>query len=282
MRGAGSRAAGNNYALRAPRPACSTPTPPATSGWLVVVAAAWADVKRCGRGLERRGTSAGVVVAKQNHTEVGVGAVVVGCVNCSLGRGQPSSRPVQTLFPTLPLPLHAVPAVAHPAAPAMTSVAGRKKSIIATPGPSIDMPVPNNTALNKAASQSTSLYQQCSALRTRLMRVHDFSDFFNLSPDPESSSSRRSTDPVTQLWDCFALGVPLCYLFNQLNNVTPLSVDTASFDPTNEKTRKRAIAQFAMGCRQIEGCGTFTVTDLWDRSSTDGFVKVRAQRLSCL
>jgi cell division control protein 24 len=158
----------------------------------------------------------------------------------------------------------------------MTSAAGRKKSIIASSGPAIDLPVPNNTVLNKAASQSTSLYQQCSALRTRLMRVQDFSDFFSLSASPESSSSRRSTDPVTQLWDLFALGIPLCYLFNLLPNVSQIDIDTASFDPTNERARKRAIAQFAMGLRQIDGCGTFTVTDLWDRTSTDGFVKVRS------
>ncbi|CAL1707071.1 unnamed protein product [Somion occarium] len=157
----------------------------------------------------------------------------------------------------------------------MSASAGRKKSIISSAGPVIEVPVANNTLLNKAASQSTSLYQQCSALRARLMRVQDFPEYFTLSSNNDASSSRRSTDPVTQLWDCFALGVPLCYLLNLLPPpINPVSVDTASFDPTNDKTRKRAIAQFAMGVRQIEGCPTFTVTDLWDRSSTDGFVKV--------
>ncbi|KAJ3530133.1 hypothetical protein NM688_g7754 [Phlebia brevispora] len=159
----------------------------------------------------------------------------------------------------------------------MTSAAGRKKSIISTVAPSIDLPVANNTLLNKAASQSTSLYQQCSALRARLMRVQDFAQFFSLSTSQDASSSRRSTDPVTQLWDCFALGVPLCYLFNLIPSVQPLDVDVDinSFDPNNEKTRKRAIAHFTMGLKSIEGCGTFMVTDLWDRDSNDGFVKVR-------
>ncbi|KAI0695536.1 hypothetical protein BC835DRAFT_1414811 [Cytidiella melzeri] len=155
----------------------------------------------------------------------------------------------------------------------MTTAAGRKKSLIATPGPGSDSPVATNTALNKAASQSTSLYQQCSALRTRLMRVQDFSNFFNMSYAPESSS-RRSTDIVHQLWDCFVLGVPLCYLFNLLPHVQPIDIDVDNFDPTNDRTRKRAIALFAMNVQQLEGCGTFTVTDLWDRNSTDGFVKV--------
>ena len=159
----------------------------------------------------------------------------------------------------------------------MTSAAGRKKSIISTIGPSIDLPIGNNALLNKAASQSTSLYQQCSALRARLMRVQDFAQFFSLSTSPDASSSRRSTDPVTQLWDCFALGVPLCYLYNLIPSVQPLDVDVdpSSFDPTNEKARKRAIAQFAMGLKSIEGCGTFMVMDLWHRESNDGFVKVR-------
>jgi cell division control protein 24 len=156
----------------------------------------------------------------------------------------------------------------------MNSAAGRKKSLIATPGSSIDAPVATNTALNKAASQSTSLYQQCSSLRTRLMRVQDFSDFFNMSVESEPSSSRRSTDVVSQLWDCFVLGVPLCYLFNLLPHVQPIDINIANFDPTNDRTRKRAIALFAMNVQQLEGCGTFTVTDLWDRGSTDGFVKV--------
>ncbi|KAI0087958.1 hypothetical protein BDY19DRAFT_891887 [Irpex rosettiformis] len=157
----------------------------------------------------------------------------------------------------------------------MTTAAGRKKSLIAIPAPTIDLPVATNTALNKAASQSTSLYQQCSSLRTRLMRVPDFSDFFNMSYSNEPSSSRRSTDIVHQLWDCFALGVPLCYLFNLLPNVTPIDIDVANFDPTNDRTRKRAIALFAMNVKGLDlGSETFTVTDLWNRESNDGFVKV--------
>ena len=157
----------------------------------------------------------------------------------------------------------------------MASAAGRKKSVISTPAQSIDIPVATNTALNKDASQSTSLYPQCSSLRTRLMRVHGFQDFFSLAIAPDPASARRSTDPVTQLWDCFALGVPLCYLFNLLPNVQPIDVDTASFDPSDFRARKRAIAQFAMNVQQLDGCGAFQVRDLWDRSTTDGLVKVR-------
>lgn len=160
----------------------------------------------------------------------------------------------------------------------MSTVAGRKKSVISAAPPTIDSPVANNTLLNKAASQSTSLYQQCSALRTRLMRVQGFPDWFTLSSSPESS--RRSTDPVTQLWDCFILGVPLCFLFNLLPPpFSPIAIDTdpASLDLDSEKVKKRAIALFSMQIKQIEGCEQFTVTELLDRNSTDGFVKVRTR-----
>ncbi|KZT19918.1 hypothetical protein NEOLEDRAFT_1076967 [Neolentinus lepideus HHB14362 ss-1] len=156
----------------------------------------------------------------------------------------------------------------------MTSVAGRKKSIVSNAGFQIDTPVAHNTLLNKAASSSTSLYQQCSALRARLMRLPSFPDFFAISSPPDSS--RQSTDPVTQLWDCFALGFPLCYIFNLLPPpIAPIAIDTdpASVDVNNKSAKKRAIALFAMQLRQVPECEQFTVTDLWERHSNDGFVK---------
>ncbi|KAI1796472.1 hypothetical protein LXA43DRAFT_1157771 [Ganoderma leucocontextum] len=158
----------------------------------------------------------------------------------------------------------------------MATVAGRKKSMVASLPPTIDSPVANHTLLNKAASQSTSLYQQCSSLRTRLMHLQHFSVWFSVAAQPDSA--RRSTDPVTQLWDVFALGLPLCYLFNLLpqSASAPIAVeiDVHSFDPTNERTKKHAIALFAMNVKQVPGCEGFTVRDLWDRNSTDGFVRV--------
>ncbi|KAI6121605.1 hypothetical protein F5141DRAFT_1022959, partial [Pisolithus sp. B1] len=157
----------------------------------------------------------------------------------------------------------------------MANVAGRKKSIASNPSLVIETPVANNNILNKAASQSTSLYQQCSSLRTRLMRIHGFSDFFVLSSP--TGSLRQSTDPVTQLWDCFSLGIPLCFLFNLLPSASPpiaISTDAATFDVTNERAKKHAIALFAMRVKQVQNCEQFTVTDLWERHSTDGLVKV--------
>lgn len=157
----------------------------------------------------------------------------------------------------------------------MSTPSSRKKSIVSSVGPSIDLPVANNTLLNKSASQSTSLYQQCSSLRARLLRIKDFQPYFALASPPDSS--RQSTDPVTQLWDCFALGIPLCYLFNLLPHpTTPININTApdQFDVSNERDKKRAIALFSMQIRQLEDCEQFTVTDLYNRHSTDGFVKV--------
>jgi cell division control protein 24 len=105
------------------------------------------------------------------------------------------------------------------------------------------------------------------------MRIHQFPPFFSLSP----TDSRPSTDPVTQLWDLFALGVPLCYIFNLLPPpITPINIDTSpDFDVNNDRIKKRAIALFAMGVKQIPQTEALRVTDLWDRGSTDGLVKVR-------
>ncbi|KAG6889224.1 hypothetical protein C0992_005968 [Termitomyces sp. T32_za158] len=163
----------------------------------------------------------------------------------------------------------------------MASVAGRKKSIVASAGIQIDIPVANNTLLNKAAASS--LYQQCSALRARLMRIRGFAYYFSLA---HTAGSRQSTDPVSQLWDLFSFGIPLCYIFDclppdqgfsKINNST-FSQD--EYDANPDKPKKRAIALFAMRIRTakvtqaIPGCEEFTVTDLWDRNSTDGLVKV--------
>ena len=166
----------------------------------------------------------------------------------------------------------------------MTSVAGRKKSIISTVGLQIDTNASSNTLLNKAASQSTSLYQQCSSLKSRLMRIRGFPTYFSLA-SPEDS--RQSTDPVTQLWDLFSLGTPLCYIFDQLpvdagfdDKIDNSEFNQSKYAANPDRAKKHAIALFAMKIRKeevmqaIPGCEPFTVTDLWDRNSTDGFVKV--------
>ncbi|PFH53744.1 hypothetical protein AMATHDRAFT_975 [Amanita thiersii Skay4041] len=165
----------------------------------------------------------------------------------------------------------------------MASVAGRKKSIVSSSGIQIDTPVANNTLLNKAASQSTSLYQQCSHLRIRLMRIKGFDFYFSLSSS--TTDSRQSTDPVTHIWDLFSLGISLCYLVDLLlddqglNKINNSTFDPEQYEANPDRLKKRAIALFSMQIKDkvstlIPGCEMFTVTDLWDRNSTDGLVKV--------
>jgi cell division control protein 24 len=162
----------------------------------------------------------------------------------------------------------------------MATVAGRKKSIISTTGLQIDTNA-NNTLLNKAASQSTSLYQQCSALRSRLMRIRGIAQYF------ENTDSRQSTDPVNQLWDLFSSGISLCYIFDQLpeqyiggQRLNNSSFNQEKYEANPDKEKKHAIALFAMRIRSekvmkaIPGLEEFTISDLWNRNSTNGLVKV--------
>jgi cell division control protein 24 len=114
------------------------------------------------------------------------------------------------------------------------------------------------------------------------MQIRGFPLYFSLaSPD-----NRQSTDPVTQLWDLFSLGIPLCYIFDQLpeeggfNKINHSEFNQEQYDANPDRAKKHAIALFAMQIRtdkvtqNIPGCELFTVTDLWDRNSTDGLVKV--------
>lgn len=163
--------------------------------------------------------------------------------------------------------------------------------------PSIDIPQQNNTLLNKAASQSTSLYQQCSQLRARLMSIRDFPAFLEL-PIPQDDI-RKSTDMVHDLWNRLQLGVPLVFLFNLLPppaipieniNTDPNSIDLSlmmSKDHTVRKSKQRPIAQVIMAIARLQKEGNwtpdlnFTVSDLLE-SDTNGFVKVALLILSLM
>lgn len=160
---------------------------------------------------------------------------------------------------------------------------GRKKSIAssaAVPGLSIDQPVAAATVLNKQAG--TSLYQQCSILRSRLLKIHDFSPYLDLIAAPDK-------DVVRTLWDCFALGTPLCFLFNLLDLPVSdrISVDTdpADIDTDNLREKKRAAAFFIMAIQRLkknsqwdDSVDLFNVTELLanEDMNTNGFVKVVA------
>ena len=166
----------------------------------------------------------------------------------------------------------------------MSNVAGRKKSVASTTGLQIETPIAHSTFLNKSANQSTSLYQQCAQLRTRLLQIQDFTTYFNLS----SSQSRSNPDPVSQLWDCFALGAPLCFLHNLMPGVTPISqinTNPDAVDPTDLRASKKAIVHFAMAISHtdlFDQNDQFRATELMDRESTDGFVKVCFHSYICI
>ncbi|KAH9486760.1 Rho guanine nucleotide exchange factor scd1 [Psilocybe cubensis] len=146
----------------------------------------------------------------------------------------------------------------------------------------IDTKFLNSGILNKSASQSSSLYQKCSLLRGRLRRIRGFAELF---PDVVESPSR---DPVAYIWDLFSTGTPLCYIYDQLpadegfKKINHYALSKRNYETESETNRakKHAIALFAMELRvsniteKISGCEMFTVTELWDRHSTDGLVKV--------
>ncbi|KAF8867737.1 Dbl homology domain-containing protein [Gymnopilus junonius] len=163
----------------------------------------------------------------------------------------------------------------------MATVAGRKKSIVSTTGLYIDTSA-NNTLLNKAASQSTSLYQQCSSLRARLLRITGFPKYFSdaSSPTPASPPTPSPSSGPSSPW-----APPLLHLRPAPRRVWLQRINNSSFNQDKYETnpdreKKHAIALFAMQIRgekvmrEIHGVESFTVTDLWDRNSTDGLVKV--------
>lgn len=152
----------------------------------------------------------------------------------------------------------------------MASVAGRH----------IDTRFQSTSILNKSASESSSLYQKCASLLDKLLRIRGFAECF-----PELTSSLDSKDPVTQIWDILSTGTPLCYIFDQLppedglKQIGNYSLRQHS-GPNLDRAKKRAIALFIMQLREekllqrIPECEMFMVTDLLDRHSTNGLVKV--------
>jgi hypothetical protein len=136
----------------------------------------------------------------------------------------------------------------HHPPPILTSFAMNPPS-----APTPSAPVASSTSLvNKTGTQS--LYQRCSYALARLLRIDGMPAFFSLSnsgrptprtglavqtsqddddedgmrkPPRESVRARQSTDPVRQLWDMLALGVPLCILYNTQPGIEPLQIDTS-------------------------------------------------------
>lgn len=154
-------------------------------------------------------------------------------------------------------------------------------------------PAAANTIANKPAVAGSSLYQACLNLRDRLYCVPSFGEQFLDEPSPSSahangSSSRPSSptqlgipkprissDPVTQLWQCFRLGAPLCALFNTLKPEAELAVNPDA-NRSNANACKAQVAKFIIALKAELGWDPdeiFTVTQLY-LNDTNGFVKV--------
>ncbi|KAG9083992.1 hypothetical protein FRC07_013771, partial [Ceratobasidium sp. 392] len=196
-------------------------------------------------------------------------------------------------------PAPPTPIVTTLAPPPTTTATSSAMTTPAAPTPSA--PVANTMSLvNKAGTQS--LYQRCSFALARLLRIDGIPAFFTLansgrapprkglSPtetDDEKDNrprARQSTDPVRQVWDLLALGVPLCILYNAQPGVEPLQIDVsceeAERNLSSNKHAKRATALFVMGINGLIKSGEwkcqsemFTVSELLG-NNTNGFVKV--------
>ena len=160
--------------------------------------------------------------------------------------------------------------------------AGYWSDIVSAVGLQVNPPLPSSTLLNQAAP--TSLYQASSQLKMQLLSLRGFQHYIDLVAAHEWKGLSQPIDPVTQLWDVFSYGVPLCYIYNKLPQDQGYGkIPHSEFDPQklNERERKHAIALFVMQLqsdaitRTIPDCELFTVVELWDRWSSDGIVKVR-------
>ncbi|KAJ7120764.1 Dbl homology domain-containing protein [Mycena crocata] len=129
-------------------------------------------------------------------------------------------------------------------------------------------------------SQSDSLHERCSLLYARLMELRSFPHYLTLIPNHDP------TDPITQLWDVFSLGISLCYIFNGIAAEYGFTkIDSSAFDEEeyaedSVRAEKHALRLFVTQIRKenvaqhIPGCETFTASEMLDRSSTDGLEKV--------
>lgn len=160
-----------------------------------------------------------------------------------------------------------------------------------------------NNIGNKPAVAGSSLYQACLALRDRLWCVPGFGEAYlsesTLEPSPDGSAPLSglasappspkanappatrpiaSSDPVTQLWQLFRLGAPLCALFNHLGPRTPLGINPDA-NRSNANECKKQVARFIIALQNELGWDPddcFTVSQLY-LNDTNGFVKVSSR-----
>lgn len=134
-------------------------------------------------------------------------------------------------------------------------------------------PLGSDSIINKKADPAQGLYQTCSTLRERLKDVHGFDEFFAEAID---RSPDDAEDPVTQLWNIFKLGSPLCYLFNASAPKVAIPDEFVHLRTDDVREQKKAAFQFLKGVRdeypELQE-DTFIITHLYS-DDTNGFVKV--------
>lgn len=137
-------------------------------------------------------------------------------------------------------------------------------------------PVAANTIANKPAVAGSGLYQSCVILRERLWCVPEFGERY-LAEGAASSSTAppSSNDPVTQLFDVFRQGTPLCELYNLLEPATRLPTDVG--DAVNSTNAcKKLVARFIIAMQSEMGVDPdemFTVMQVY-RENTNDWVQV--------
>lgn len=154
-----------------------------------------------------------------------------------------------------------------------------------------DTPVATNSVVNKVASASSSLYQNCRTVLERLYRVPGFADQFidsdnnnNNGPGEQLNGGAGegddlhgglSNDPVSRSLHTLRLGSSLCYLFNALGLPHQLEVNPAA-TMSNLKACQRGTAHFVMACKrdlQWPDQELFAIHELYGQD-TNGVVKV--------
>lgn len=206
-------------------------------------------------------------------------------------------------MPLSPSPLPGTNASAASSVASSSADGGIGSSLIGPGGAALmaGAPAAANTIANKQAVAGSSLYQACLNLRDRLYCVPGFGEAYldeisapsltspstpsdPLSPTVSASSPtspdaapirKSSSDPVTQLWQCFRLGSPLCALFNTLNPDVELPVNPDA-NRSNANACKAQVMKFIIALKEKLGWDPddiFTVSQLY-LNDTNGFVKV--------
>ena len=94
------------------------------------------------------------------------------------------------------------------------------------------------------------------------LRIHNFPEYFALASPPGFIASIHRPVNSSSGRDCFALGIPLCYIFNLLPPpVTPISIDTDphNFDVSDLRAKKAGLSLSSnMQIRQVSQYEPFT------------------------